>query len=127
MRGVVFIVSDALRADAFERLLSLDLLPNLKRLGEPGTIFTNAYSTTNMTDPSMTTILSGLHPLAHGIVYDADLSPGTVSRGLSTPSIQQLLRPEFRTTAVDLQIPGTWHRRGFDWYVDDVVRTSPSL
>lgn len=127
MRGVILIVSDALRADVTDKLLGLGLIPNIAKLARNGAVMRKAYSTTNTTDPSVTTILSGLHPLSHGVIFHGDTSARLMSRGIATQSLQQMLRPEYRTIAVDLQIPGTWHKRGFDVYVGEWAAKSPTL
>lgn len=125
LKGVVFIVSDALRGDVFDRLYELNLIPNLKNLAKSGTRFKDVHATSNTTDPSITTMLSGLHPLTHGIVRHGDITAKTMARGVSIPSLAQMVRPEFRTAAIDFQIPGLWHGRGYDTYVSKPQREGP--
>ena len=74
--NVIFIVLDALRS------MNLSIYgynqatsPTLENLSRLGVVFLNAYSTTDQTDPSFTSMLSGRYPLVHGIIrHGFDLS-----------------------------------------------------
>ncbi len=67
--NIVLIVMDTLRADrlstyGYDRPTS----PNLDRLAARGFCYDDAYATSNWTWPSTASILTGLHPGAHGLV-----------------------------------------------------------
>ena len=66
--NIILIIIDALRV----RNLSLygyplETSPNISYVAKRGIVFENAFSCTNCTDPSLTSILSGRFPLSHGI------------------------------------------------------------
>jgi arylsulfatase A-like enzyme len=65
--NVVLIVADALRVNnmslyGYQRKTT----PFLERLAESGAAFTDVYTTSTSTRPSLTSILSGKHPFSHG-------------------------------------------------------------
>lgn len=67
--NVILVVIDALRARnlgcyGYEK----DTSPNINSLAREGSKFNNCFSCANCTDPSVTTILSGRHPLHHGVM-----------------------------------------------------------
>ncbi len=76
---VVFVVLDTLRADALlqygaERLTS----PGLSGLARSATRFDAAYAPAPWTVPSTATILTGQHPLRHGMRHPGDVMPAAL-------------------------------------------------
>lgn len=114
--NIILIVADALRMDCLERLLRLGLLNTIKEFYENGYVFEKAYSLANMTDPSITTILTGLHPLNHGVInHGNNITPIETNKAMRNPSLPMMLaRWNYLTFAVDFL--ERWHRRGFYYY-----------
>jgi len=78
---VVLITLDTTRRDVVEPFGGRSgLTPNLRRLSELGTTYTNAYATSPWTLPSHASIFTGLYPSNHRAgVYDDALSESVVS------------------------------------------------
>lgn len=117
--NVLLVVVDAVRA----RNLgcyghSRPTSPNIDDLARKGILFEDAYSCTNVTDASLTTISSGKYPLSHGILRHGQRVKKENIRKLSKRGIRflrQILRAKgYTTLAVDWL--GRWHRRGYDYY-----------
>lgn len=117
--NVIFLIVDALRAENLSCYgYSKPTSPNIDHLAREGVLFENAYSCTDHTDPSFTTIFSGKHPISHGIIHhgagierkeilDFDLT--------GTKLISQILkRIGYYTVGIDWL--RRWHRRGYDFY-----------
>ncbi len=62
--------------------------PELERLAARGTLFSNAWSTSPWTAPSMVSIMTGLYPPSHGVAYRDDTTP------TSLPTLPRLLAAE---------------------------------
>jgi len=80
---VILITVDTLRADAlgFSSEAKNGVraeTPNLDRLASDSFVFSNAFSSSPWTKPSMATIMSGLSPYAHHIVWAAARVPDRV-------------------------------------------------
>ncbi len=69
-RTVLLVTSDTHRADGIGRAAhALEVeTPTLDALADRGTLFTSCWSTTNITQPSHATILTGIHPRDTGHV-----------------------------------------------------------
>lgn len=68
-RNVILIISDAMRADRMGAMRDgKSITPNLDRLAARGAHFTNCYSTSSHTKPSMASILTGAFPAYHGVL-----------------------------------------------------------
>src|SRR2546423_13560218 len=111
--NIVLIVADTLRADRLGSYgYTKNTTPHLDRLAQRGVRFSEAFSQANSTQPSFTTILSGLDPLNHGIVgHESAHGPVRPYTSLA----ERLAGIGYRTAAVDTL--GRWLRRGFDRYV----------
>ncbi len=117
--NIVLLVVDALRACNLSLYgYDVETAPFLSRLSRLGVVFTNAYATTDQTDPSFTTIVSGRYPIVHGIVHHGPEVTRSEVRTLGatrTTFLQEFLKQEgYVTVAIDWL--GRWHRRGFDLY-----------
>jgi len=121
-KGIIFIVGDALRYDSFKKALTLGFTPTLMKLYRKGIIFENAYSVTNTTDPSITTILSGLHPLNHGIVNHGNrVTRSEKIRGFSLLTLPEIFRENgYFTYCIDFL--ERWHLKGFNVYASRLQR-----
>ena len=77
-RPIIILDVDTLRADhlgsyGYDRPTS----PNIDQLAESSVLFEWAFSQAPNTPPSQTSILSGLYPSTHGMVFDEDRLPQT--------------------------------------------------
>ncbi len=116
--NIIFIVVDALRPKnlgcyGYRKNIS----PTIDEISKKGLLFRDAYSTTNATDPSLTTIFSGRFGRSHGIMeHGALLQSEEVANYLRTvhtlPEI--LKRNGYKTFAIDWL--GRWHAKGYDYY-----------
>jgi arylsulfatase A-like enzyme len=115
--NILLIVADALRADhlscyGYPRYTT----PFIDRLAETGCLFSQTFSVSNSTDPCFTSLLTGRHPITHGIT--AMYGPERKERQLaeSLPVLAELLQEKgYATAAVDtLQ---KWFKRGFEDYL----------
>jgi arylsulfatase A-like enzyme len=76
---VVFVVLDTLRADALTQYgAARPTSPNLSDFVRTATRFDAAYAPAPWTVPSTATILTGLHPLRHGMRHVGDVMPATI-------------------------------------------------
>jgi len=116
---IIFIVIDALRARnlscyGYAKLTS----PNIDNLAKEGILFEDAYATINATDPSLTTIFSGMYPFSHGILnHGMRISEKEIQFFLKSRIrlLPEILRLEGYTTfAIDFL--GRWHKKGYDYY-----------
>ena len=133
---ILLLILDTARADAFEPWGGPHASPELARLCEGGTWFTQAISTAPWTLPSAASLLSGLPPSQHGINAWAyrwngprPTSPASAVRGYAGPWLPDDLRARgYETWAVSCNPwVSTWggFDRGFDRFED--VRPWPPL
>ncbi len=117
--NAIIIIIDALRFNnvgcyGYDK----DITPNIDKLATRSLLFENCFAQANYTDISLTTILSGKHPLEHGVLLHGFSSTKENMKGLSksrTIFLQEILQQSgFRTIAIDWL--GRWHKRGFDYY-----------
>ncbi len=111
--NIVFIVLDACRAYNLSCYgYNKPTSPNIDNIAKEGVLFEHAFSTTNITDPSLTTIFSGYYPTSHGMTKQAEMEYVPSSRIKFLPEI--LKSHGYTTMAVDWL--SRWHKRGYDWY-----------
>lgn len=117
--NIIIIIADALRVQnlsiyGYHKLTT----PRLSKIAREGLVFKNVYATTDQTDPSFTTILSGRYPLIHGIVrHGPDITSNNIKifNMTGTQLVSELLAKHgYKTIAVDWL--GRWHRRGYHVY-----------
>ncbi|MCP4656288.1 MAG: sulfatase-like hydrolase/transferase [bacterium] len=99
---IVLITIDTLRQDhlscyGYERRTT----PFIDGIAEQGAIFTNAYSTSSWTVPSMASLLTGLYPRSHGVRHG--LIRGDGSKRIDN---QEMLAPSLSTLPELLQAAG---------------------
>ena len=77
--NVILVVADGLRASSMSLYgYQRDTTPNLRKLAARGNLYNRAYSNVTATQASLTTLLTGKHPLTHGRMsryqrpYDSD-------------------------------------------------------
>lgn len=77
---VILLVIDTLRADRLSQYgYELETSPALEDLASHSTVFSNCYSNASWTRPSMTTLLTGLHPIKHSVTRKTSLSQEAVT------------------------------------------------
>jgi len=117
--NIVLIVVDALRYDKLGcNGYRGNISPYIDRLASEGLSYRDAYCCINATEPSLTSILSGLMPYHHGMVKHGpkvtDVHIGRLKRK-NIPWLPEILKNNgFTTIGVDWL--GRWHRRGYDKY-----------
>ena len=120
--NVIIIVGDGLRTVNLGCYgYSRNTTPTIDQMAKDGVLFEDAYSCTNHTDPSFTTILSGKYPLSHGIIHHGSTSHGVTEEELKvfamtdTRLLSEILKSRgYYTIALDWL--GRWHKRGYDFY-----------
>jgi arylsulfatase A-like enzyme len=68
--NVLIIMSDQMNASILSCYGGQVSVPNLERLARRGVVFTNATCTTPFCSPSRASLVTGLYPHRHGIVYN---------------------------------------------------------
>jgi len=119
IQRIVLVSIDTLRADALGAYGNpLNTSPYIDAIAEQGTLFENCIAPSPMTFPSHATMLTGLHPLQHGVLVNMQAK---LPQGIATLP-ERLGELGWRTGAV---VSSTvLHRRfdldrGFDDYRDD--------
>ena len=117
IENVVVIVIDALRADKVRSNDDRNLTPHLDELADNSFFFTQAYSTTNTTDPAVTSLQTGRHPLSHGIHNHGTHVTNEEKAAIETvESAPEIFRQNgFLTSKIGRPL-GRWHKQGFDEY-----------
>jgi arylsulfatase A-like enzyme len=119
VENVVVVVVDALRADRVGVYNDeyADLTPVINDLGDRGTIFTNAFTTINTTDPAMTSLHTGRHPKGHGVHNHGDrVTDSEKERVQQVTMFPELLSHKGFNTIKAGRALGRWHKRGFETY-----------
>jgi arylsulfatase A-like enzyme len=123
-KNLILIVIDALRSDRLGCYENKDnLTPNIDSIADSGTIFKNCYSTFNATDPSFTTIFTGLFPITHGIQNHADRIDCRMLKQFKEIGVRTLTETlhENGYSTIGLDILSRWHKKGFDFYLGDKI------
>ena len=114
--NVVLLVGDALRAQnmscyGYDRQTT----PYLDEIAENGTLYENCYANSNHTDPSFTTMETGLTPLAHGITKHGEDVTVESEKNFHAKTFAQLATEKgLNTIAIDWL--SRWHANGFKYY-----------
>ncbi|MFW6448069.1 MAG: sulfatase [Halobacteriota archaeon] len=116
-RNVLLITVDCLRADRLEAAIEAGYAPNIAALSADGTRFERAFTVANATDPSLTSLLTGLIPPAHGVMENGWGLDGSV------PTAATRLRATGFDTAGVVSVDHLAHEhsglgRGFERYHD---------
>lgn len=119
-KNVVLIVADALRYDKLG-INGADLhTPNIDAFAAEYTNFDSAFACSNVTDVSVSTIMSGKYPLEHGVLNQgSDVTDKEKQYAEGTIFLAERLSENgFRTVGVE-PILERWHRNGFDTYLPE--------
>lgn len=123
--NVLLIVVDALRADRVGNACEKDLTPHIDGFADDATTFSNAFTTTNATDPAVTSIHTGRYPLSNGIVNHGsrvtDQEKQRIEQVSHLPAV--LSNNGYRTCKFGRPL-GRWHRQGFDSYPSSMEGTN---
>jgi len=114
---IILIVVDAVRARNVSCYgYSKPTTPHIDKIANQGVLFENAFSSTNVTDASLTTIFTGLHPHNHGIVsHGIHIDPQAIKIVQKISYISEVLRKHgYKTFALDWL--DRWHKKGFNYY-----------
>ncbi len=118
-KNIIILVADALRASnlgcyGYKSFTS----PNIDKLTRQASLFNNVYASSANTDPAFTSIITGLYPAAHGILYHANMIPEEQTKKIEKIRFLQEILGEagYRTCGIDFL--GRWHKRSFDHYID---------
>ncbi len=119
--NLVLIVMDTLRVDRLATYgYSRPTSPRLDELAERGTVFENAYATASWTLPSTASMLTGLHPIEHGVE-----NQGNFFLGWKLSTLAEALQRAGVSTAGWSGNPLISHSRnfsqGFERFEDDIV------
>jgi len=117
--NICLIVVDALRARnlgcyGYNKPTS----PNIDELAKNGIKFENCFSTVNCTDPSLTTILTGKHPISHGVTKHGETNwndnyESFVDGG--SKLLHEILKEKgYSIFNFDIGVTGPWLREEFD-------------
>lgn len=118
---VILIAADTLRPDHLSCYgYKHPTSPNIDRLAEQGTLFTNAYASDVPTIPSFTSLLTGQRGITTGVVafdHSEDTIPDTI------PMLAQVLAEKgIKTAAVStLYSFKKWFARGFEYYIRPAI------
>jgi len=115
--NILIVILDAVRARNLGCYgYGLGTSPVIDTLAQNSAVFTNAFSCSNVTEPSVTSILSGKHIRSHGILHiGTELNEKELAAISEITFMQEMLKGlGYRTYAADWM--GRWFRRGFDQY-----------
>lgn len=118
--NVIVVVIDALRRDSVGAFGGdRGLTPNIDSLADDGTAFENAFSCTNTTDPSVTSIHTGRDPETVVKHHGPFVTDEEKRRAESVSTVPEVLNDQGYFTAVTGRTLGRWHQRGFDHYPEE--------
>lgn len=116
IKNVIIVVVDALRWDRVGAYnADSDITPNIDSVGESGTVFQNAFTTVNATDPAMTSLHTGRHPGGHGLINHGKNVTKKEKRAVASVGWlpEKLCNQGIETSWYGRRL-GRWHFRGFD-------------
>ena len=118
VNNIIIIVVDALRAKNLGCYgYPIDTSPNIDKLSQESVLFKQAYACSSRTDPSFTSIATGLYPTAHGITGHANrVKEGDAKNVSKIKFLAEALQEKgYKTYGLDFL--SRWHKKGFDYYL----------
>lgn len=117
--NVILIICDAMRRQEIGVYgYHKNTTPNIDILAREGMLFTKAYSCSDQTDPSLTTIASSRYPMSHGVLTHGveywKENINALNRNKVLFISEVLKNNGYKTGAIDWL--GRWHKRGYDFY-----------
>lgn len=120
--NLIVIIIDALRRDRVETMSGDRMLtPNINALAEDGTVFENAFSATNATDPSITSIHTGREPSTVVSHHGPHVTKDEKRRAEDITSVPEQLQADGIDTVAAGRSLGRWHSSGFDEYPQEAL------
>ncbi len=119
VQNVVVVVIDALRRDRLGAYSDRDLTPAIDDLCADGTVFDRAFSCTNTTDPSVTSIHTGRDPSTVVRHHGPFVTEEEKRRAESVVGVPERLQEQGLRTVVTGRTLGRWHSAGFDHYPEE--------
>lgn len=115
--NILVVVMDALRQDRVGALGGRELTPHIDEFATDAVRFTSAFSTTNATDPAVTSLHTGRYPVSQGLVNHGRRVTNSEKQAIErVPQLQAVLSDAGYRTAKFGRPLGRWHRQGFDRY-----------
>ncbi len=130
--NVIFVVVDALRADALSAYgHSRDTSPFLTQMAAEGILFTRYYAVNSWSLPASVSMTTGLFPSVHGVMRMKG-KEGAGSLRAEIPTLLEILKKEgYNTTTIstNLLIDAGNSARGSDYFrgMGDLPETVPAL
>lgn len=117
--NIVIIGIDAARADHFGTYgYPKPTSPHIDALANEGLVFDHCFCHINTTDPSFTTMLTGMIPRSHGILKHAEgLNLGVYNFHKHKFVLFQEILKQYGYSTFGIDWLGRWHKRGFDFYL----------
>lgn len=120
-QNIIVIIIDTLRAQNMSLYgYHRKTTPVLDELAKDAVVFNTAFSCINTTDPSLTSIFSGMNPRNHGITNHGPKVTSEEEERLTrsgVPLLPEILKTQgYETAAFDWL--SRWHKRGYDQYID---------
>lgn len=124
---VVLVSVDTLRADSLSFTGHRPVTSAfMDKLAHDGVIFTNAYSTSSWTPPSMGSLLTGLYPTCHGVITGDIRNRGKIEQPVLADSITTLAEVFQAAGYITIGVPANRHlmadlgfAQGFDHYFNE--------
>ena len=119
--NAIMIVTDAVRPDHLSAYgYQENTTPNLASIRQRGTIFNNAFCCSVSTDPSLTSIMTGLHPSGTGIHNHGNRVTAEEIRLTNDLMYLSELLGTFGYTTIAVDFIDRWHKKGYQQYIADV-------
>ncbi|MBN2313742.1 MAG: sulfatase [Sedimentisphaerales bacterium] len=114
--NVIVLVSDALRASNLGCYgYDKDTSPHIDTIAKRGIRFSNAFSTSNSTDASFTTIFTGKYPASHGIRHHGSKVTETEKSYTTNLTFLPQILHENGYVTIGIDWLGKWHKWGYDY------------
>ncbi len=113
--GVLLILCDQLNASVTSVYGGPVATPNLERIARRGVVFTEAVCTTPFCSPARASIITGLYPHTHGIVYNVS---GRDYPAMSAPATEESITARDVTTESILHEAGYQTHQYGKWHLD---------
>lgn len=117
--NVIVVVVDALRSSDVGCLgREDDTTPHIDALAEESMVFEKAFSVSNKTDISMSTILSGRMPREHGVKQHGTVNTESNLKRIKerSPTFLPEILQDAGYTTIGIDWMGRWHAWGYDQY-----------
>lgn len=122
IQNIVLVIVDALRRNSVSVFESdRSLTPNIEEIAARGTVFKNAFSCTNTTDPSVTSIHTGKDPETVVKHQGPFVTDEEKRRAENVQTVPEVLQEHGYSTLVTGRTLSRWHKSGFDYYPEPAL------